>query len=184
MVASRVELRRGWTDEQVLSLVREHESLVCSYLKSLGCPADQVDDLAQETFLRMFSRPAVDRGAAGLRGTLCVVARNLFFNTLRADAARPDLEQIDRAWVEFEGCDAGSAYLDALRGCLERLPGRTREVLRLRFGSNTPRAEIASRMELSLGGVKSILLRTKEDLRACIERKLGMDPADSLEAAQ
>ena len=86
--------------------------------------------------------------------------------------------------MEFEGADAGSAYLDALRSCLERLPSRTREVLRLRFGSDMPRTAIAARMELSLGGVKSLLLRSKQQLRACILGKLGMDHPSSLEAAQ
>jgi RNA polymerase sigma-70 factor (ECF subfamily) len=173
-----------WTDQQVLSLVREHERLVRSYLRSLGCPAERVDDLAQETFLRLFSQPAREHGSAGLRGTLCVVARNQFFNSMRADAARPKLEELDRAWGEFERADSGSAYLSALQGCLERLPERTREVLTLRFGSNTPRTEIAERTQLSLGGVKSLLLRGKESLRECIERKLGLSSVDSLEAAQ
>jgi len=117
-----------------------------------------------------------------LRGYLRVVARNLLLNSRRADASRPKLEPIDRAWLEFEGADAGSAYLDALRGCLQRVPSQTREVLRLRFGCDMPRAAIATRLQVSLGGVKSLLLRSKEQLRTCIRRKLGLDQVGSLEA--
>lgn len=86
----------------MLALVREHERLVRSYLRSLGCPADRLEDLAQETFVRIFTRPARDRELSELRGTLRVVARNLFFNSLRDDGSRPDLEDLERAWMEFE----------------------------------------------------------------------------------
>jgi RNA polymerase sigma-70 factor (ECF subfamily) len=171
-----------WNDDQVLALVSLHERLVCSYLRYLGCPPDRVEDLAQETFLRLFCSPARDRSPGELRGYLCAAARNLLLNSHRADAARPKLEPLDRAWIEFERADGGSAYLDALRGCLEGLPPPTREVLRLRFGSDMPRAAIAARVQSSLGGVKSLLLRSKEQLRGCIRRKLGLDLLDSVEA--
>ncbi len=173
-----------WNDEQVLALVRAHERLVSSYLRALGCPADRIEDLAQETFLRLFCSPPQDRSPAELRGFLCVAARNLLLNSRRTDASRPKLEPLDRAWVEFEGEDAGSAYLEALRTCLEHLPSQTREVLRLRFGCDMPRAAIAARVKSSLGGVKSLLLRSKETLRGCIRRKLGLDQLDSLEATR
>ncbi len=184
MTQRRKTRETDWNDEQVLALVRAHGRLVSSYLRSLGCREDRNEDLAQETFLRLFCSPPQDRSPAELRGYLCIVARNLLLNSRRADASRPKLESLDRAWVEFEGADAGSAYLDALRGCLERLPSQTREVLRLRFGCDMPRAAIAARVKSSLGGVKSLLLRSKEQLRACIRRKLGLDQLDSLEATQ
>ena len=78
----------AWNDEQVLALVRAHERLVSSYLRSLGCPADRIEDLAQETFLRLFCSPPRDRSPAELRGYLCIVARNLLLNSRRADASR------------------------------------------------------------------------------------------------
>jgi len=181
MAKPREQRSRAWSDESVPRLVREHERLVRSYLRSLGCPPDLVEDLAQETFLRLFARPAETLETPALRGTLCTAARNLYFNSLRDDGARPRLEEIERAWADYEGDDAGSSYLDALSACLERLPGRTREALRLRFGSNAPRAEIAARLELSLGGLKSLLLRAKQELRACVSRRLGLGSADSVE---
>ncbi len=174
----------NWSDVQVVELVREHERLVRAYLRSLGCPAQRVDDLAQETFLRLFTQPGVPRAGAPLRGYLCSTARNLFLNSLRADAAAPDLDQVARAWSEYEAAGAGSTYLDALQGCLGELSERAREALRLRYGSEASRAAIAERLRLSLGGVKSLILRSKESLRACIERKLGLAPVDPAEAAQ
>jgi len=172
----------AWSDEQVLTLVGTHERLVRSYLRSLGCPADRIEDLAQETFLRLLRSSPRDRSAGELRGYLCAAARNLLSNARRADATGPRLESLDPAWLEFEGTDGGSAYLDALRSCLERLPARAREVLHLRFGCDMPRAAIAEQVQVSLGGVKSLLLRSKEQLRGCVQRKLGLDQLDSLEA--
>lgn len=182
MAGKRKNHGRDWSDAQVLEIVREHERLVRSFLRSAGCPPDRVEDLAQETFLRLFTRPYEDRGVAGLRGYLCSIAKSLFLNSLRSDAARPDFESIERAWSVFQGDDAGESYVSALRECLQQLPGRTREALTMRYGANASRETIASDLQLSLGGVKSLLLRSKESLKACIQRKLGFAPSGTAEA--
>ena len=172
-----------WSDDEILDLVRTHQRLATSYLRYLGCPGDRVDDLAQETFLRLLRRPPRDRRPAGVRSYLCTIARNLLLNSVRDEAARPALVPLDRAWASFVRADAGAASLDALRGCLGRLPRRSREVLRLRFGLDLPRDVVAARAGLSLGGVKSILLRSKELLRDCVRRALAGDGRRSLETA-
>ena len=171
-----VERGRGWSDDRIRALVQEHERLVRAYLRSLGCPEDRVDDLAQETFLRLFARPAEGLERPALRAYLRTTARNLFLGSLRREApGRPlatELAPVDRAWHEYERGDGGSTYLEALRGCLETLPVRTRDVLRMRYGSGTSRDAIAAQTRLTVGGVKSLILRGKERLRDCIERKL------------
>lgn len=90
-----------------------------------------MEDLAQDTFVRLFTSPARGGDTSKLRGMLLAVARNLLFNSLRDDWKRPGLVETERAWGEFERDDQGSAYLDALRSCLEGLPQRTRDILRL-----------------------------------------------------
>lgn len=125
-----------------------------------------------------------NRSPEELRGFLCAVARNLVLNTYRSESSRPKLEPLDPDWAEFEGAASGSAYLEALDGCLERLPSSTREVLRLRFGCEMSREAIAERVQFSLGAVKSVLLRSKEQLRGCIRRKLGLDKLNSVRATR
>ena len=44
----------------VARLVREHQAGVWRYLRVLGCPATEAEDLTQETFLAVLTRPFHD----------------------------------------------------------------------------------------------------------------------------
>ena len=157
-------------------LVREHQSALRGYLAFLGCARSQIDDLVQDVFLSVLARGFEDRGHASTSAYLRVVARHLHLKALRRDRRAPPLENLDaadRAWAAFERDDGGEGYRDALRACLERVEGRAREVLRLRFESGLAQAEIGAALGLAESGIHSILVRAKKRLRACIERRLA-----------
>lgn len=178
MAPSRKNSRTKRTDSEILEFVRAHERFVRSYLRSLGCPDDRVDDLAQDTFLRVLERAP----EACNRAYIATVAANLFRNSLRGRALDPKLvKHVDQVWTDFHRADEGDTWITAMRACVEGLPERTREALQLRYGRDVARDEIAKRLSLSVGGVKSLLLRGKEALRDCVERRLGTVPRAELE---
>ena len=159
----------------VEDLVRRHQAAVRGYLAFLGCPAAQLDDLAQDTFLCLLAGPFEERGEAATRAYLRTVARNLLLKSLRRERSAPpfaDLDAAETAWREYEGDDGGAAYVGALRACLDLLRAKEREVLDLRYRASLQQAQIAARLGLSEGGVKSILVRTRKRLRTCVERRL------------
>jgi RNA polymerase sigma-70 factor (ECF subfamily) len=164
----------AWTEEQVTSLVQEHQGAVLAYLRSLGCPADLVEDLLQDTFMRVLVGGLEDRGASATRAFLRRVARNLWIERLRREGRSRllELEAVERAWQRFEREDEGDSYLAALRDCLGLLDPSTVEVLRLRYGDGLKRSEIARRRSASPSAIKSTLHRAKAHLRRCIERKV------------
>ena len=160
---------------RVEQLVRQHQDSVRGFLLFLGCAPARVDDLVQDAFLSVLTSGFEDRGDAQAGAYLRKVARNLFLKGLRNEERRPrlvDLDEAERAWMRFEGDDGGDSYLRALRRCLEHLDGRPREVVDLRYRENLRRGVIARRLGLSESGVKSILVRTRERLRDCVERHL------------
>ena len=163
------------TAARLEELVHRHQRSVRGFLLFLGCPPSAVDDLVQEVFLAVFAAGFEDRGDARAGAYLRQVARNLFLKSLRGAERRPrmlGLEEAERAWVRYEADDGGERYLAALRRCLEKVEGRPLEVLTLRYRANLARAAIAERLGLSESGVKSILVRTRERLRDCVERSL------------
>jgi len=160
----------------VEDLVGGHQASVRGFLVYLGCPSCHLDDLVQDVFLSVLSARFEDRGHASTAAFLRTVARNLFHKAMRREGRRPvigDPALVEAAWVEFESDDHGQAYVAALRECLLTVGGRARTVLELRYHSGLRRATIASRLKLSEGGVKSILVRTRKKLRNCIERRLA-----------
>ena len=142
----------------------------------MGCPRDRVDDLLQDVFLSFLSARFEDRGEASTRAFLRRIARNLFLKMMQRE--RRQIVQLDpvlaeSAWAEFERDDGGAEHLAALRKCLGGIGDRATEVLRLRYEEGVRLTIVATRLGLTESGVKSILVRTKRKLRACLDRRLA-----------
>lgn len=155
-------------------LVQRHQADVWRYLRLLGCEASLADDLTQETFLEVLRRPLVDRGPAAAGVYLRKVARNRLLMAVRKTRRGPTLEQVEAAeavWAETFNA-GGNAYLDALDDCLEQLSGRPAEAIEMQYRQGLSRAEIARRLAMQADGVKTLLRRTRETLRRCVEGKV------------
>ena len=76
-------------------------------------------------------------------------------------------ESLER--VEHEAEDRRAA----LRKCLERVTGRRREVLEMRYSANTRVADIARHFGMSPDGVSVMLHRIRAVLFGCIQQQLA-----------
>ena len=165
----------------VAELVRLYQAGVWRYLRFLGCEPSLADDLTQETFLTVHRSPFEQRSPQATCGYLRTVARNLFLASLRRSRREPVVEDLDRAdevWRRF-AADNGESYLEALRECVHSLDGRARQVIELRYQDDRSRADIAAELDVGEEGVKSLLRRTRELLRRCIEKRLGLDAGEA-----
>ena len=61
----------------------------------------------------------------------------------------------------------------ALRTCLERIEGRRRRVLEMRYGENVKVSEIAQQLGMSSDGVSVMLHRIRSVLHSCIEKQMA-----------
>ena len=68
--------------------------------------------------------------------------------------------------------DGWSQYAAALSECLQHINGRARESLNLFYRDQLSREQIAQRLEMQPDGVKTMLRRTREKLRDCVQRKV------------
>lgn len=157
--------------QDVAQLVQRHQAEVWRYLRYLGASAELADDLVQETFLQFLRAPFEDQGDAQRAGWLRKVARNLYVKSFRRPPfAASDLDRIEAVWADHAGHDGGDESLQALRDCLDKLDGRAREAVRLHYEDRRSRREIGERLEIGEQGVKSLLRRSRELLRRCVER--------------
>jgi RNA polymerase sigma-70 factor (ECF subfamily) len=166
------------TGERVLpltaDLVRCHQQSVWRYLRVLGCPAAEADDLAQETFLALMRGKVRDEGPKALRAWLRTTARYLYFAHCRSLQRSPIvLDDLEAAWQDYERDDDGEAFRAALRACLDTLPKQQRALLDLQVREHAGLERIAAACELTAEGAKSLLRRIKERLRECVTRRLG-----------
>ena len=160
------------------TLVREHQADVWRYLRYLGAAADDALDLVQDTFLAVARTPFDLRSRGEAAAYLRTAARNQLLMLRRRQGrqiATVELAAAEEAWAEFHPGGDSQEPLEALRACAETLAGRPRQVVDWFYRDDRSREAIAAELEMTVDGVKSLLRRTRDSLRQCIERKLGRE---------
>jgi RNA polymerase sigma-70 factor (ECF subfamily) len=165
----------------VTQLVRQHQADVWRYLRYLGAAPTEAEDLTQETFLEVLRKPFQQRSSAETAAYLRTVARNRLLMQRRSQSRKPatiDVDQLDDVWVATTGSTGSlDPYLEALRHCLETsLDERQKSAIAMRYQDGDSRQEMASALQLSADGVKTLLRRARQALRDCIQGRLGLCP--------
>ncbi len=127
-------------------------------IRLTGSRPENADDLLQETMLRAWRRlDGLPADAESLRRWLFVVARNVAIDDARARAARPvEVHAELGAWVQATGDEIDRALdRQVLRDALGRLPEQHRHALVSMYGHGVPVADIASRLGVPEGTVRS-----------------------------
>ena len=157
-------------------LVRAHQAGVWRYVRFLGAGRTEADDLTQETFLAFARSEFVERGERQTAAYLRVVARNQLLalrRKQRREISTVELESAETVWAAAASSDGSlSEYLDALRECVEQLEGRARHAVIMKYRENYGRESIAAALDMQPDGVKTLLHRTRQVLRECVERKI------------
>jgi len=156
--------------------VRTHYTGVWRFLRLLGCDHAEAEDLTQETFMAALRRPFEARSVVAAGAYLRRVARNLLIDVRRRSKRLDEIKRLHFAATVFEQVahDGGDDWMDALERCLEVLPIRTREALRMAYGLGFTTGELAERLQLKENGAKTLLQRARAAIRECVEGKLGL----------
>ena len=164
-------------------LVAEHQGWLRAYVRTLGVAAGAVDDVAQEVFLVAYRRFADYDPARPFAAWLKGIAKLLAANERRRDQRRGRL--LDPALADAlaavdeaadgqpDGADDIAMAVSGLRACLERLPQRSRELLRLRYEEDLDAAALGERLGREPNAVRQALFRVRELLRRCVEGRLA-----------
>ena len=163
--------------EKFEQLVEDTQVSLRFYIRSLGVDSAWVDDIAQETFLLLLKKwqelSTHDRPDLWLRST----AKNLVRNELRKTSRRPHLinRYLTTLLLDHDEHQMPSEQMqqkerkDALRICLEKLPGRTREILHQRYTEDRNSEEIGRSFAMNSAAIRRLLFRTRAALADCIK---------------
>jgi RNA polymerase sigma-70 factor (ECF subfamily) len=168
--------------EQFVVLIARHERRIRSFIATLvSCNRDAIDEVIQSTYLvawrKLVSFKYVDATPdEELVRWMCTIARFEVKDYLRRQHnfhRALDVSLIDRiADLQLEESDYLNARHEALAHCLERLPGRQRRMLTLRYGHDLSVKELAAREGREAGAVYTNLSRTRKALEQCIRSAL------------
>jgi len=155
-------------------LVQRHQRRVFGTLRAILGPAGRagvVEDLAQETFLRVFrALPRFDGdGAAKFSTWLGTIATRVALNELRR--RRPPTVVLDTVAEQLpSGLGTATPIAAAIERAIEGLSPTYRGAFVLRELHGLDYAEIARVLEVDLGTVKSRLSRARALLREALAR--------------
>ena len=145
-------------------LVRRHQSAVRNFLRHLARnDVERANDLAQETFLKMYHGLHSYRGTARFTTWLFRIAYHAFLNEQRGRRSEDEFSEDEHGSMTDTTADTAVA-LDVDRA-LERLPLRQRAVFDLHYKKGMTHSEVADALELPIGTVKSDLTRGHEKLK-------------------
>lgn len=179
--AHLIEASLKGSEKAFRQLVERHHPLAYSAVRSVMGDRDDVEDVVQEVFIKVYRALATFRTDARFSTWLYRIARNEAVSAVRkrtlsgppieetvlesSSASRPD-EQF-RAEEERE----------VMSRCLEQLDDHYRTVLELRYLGERSYQEISEAMELPIGTVKSYIHRAKADLKRIMmrEKKRGAE---------
>ena len=152
---------------------------------------DEAEDLAQEVFLRVYRARRKYHPRCKFSTWFFTIANNLASNALRARRRRPlaslpaaDSGPLGPRPAEQLAPDPGSGPVakvqrqelaEVIRRALDGLNERQRAAVVLNKFEDMNYAEIAAVMGLTTKGVKSLLSRARENLRAALSGYLFMD---------
>jgi RNA polymerase sigma-70 factor, ECF subfamily len=145
-------------------------------LRILGTQAE-AEDVLQEVFVTVWRKAAdFDPSRASPMTWLIAIARNRAIDRLRATRQSRRAEPIEAASgvvVETPGADAMLASAQdhtRLHGCLGELAAHEQAALRGAFFDGNTYEELAARMKVPSGTMKSWIRRAMIKLKACLER--------------
>ncbi|MDR0766413.1 MAG: sigma-70 family RNA polymerase sigma factor [Odoribacteraceae bacterium] len=166
-------------DEEICRLLRQQdkrglEKLFTVYYRPLVTWADtfmddmsEAEDLVQEFFVKLWERGMTRNLLAGtLKSYLFTSVKNASFNAIkRRDPLRRagNAARVDRAWVEYD--DLNERLLQELESEIEKLPPRSKEIVKAIHVEGMHYKEVAERYAISVATVKTLLVGALKRLR-------------------
>jgi RNA polymerase sigma-70 factor, ECF subfamily len=165
----------GARDRQAFAELFDHFApRVKSFMIRKGSTADQAEDLVQEAMVMVWTKAALfssDRGSVST--WIFTIARNLRIDRLRREKSQlyTDLEDFDAPDLSADAEQSlGRLQEDNhVSRALSQIPAEQRDLLILSFVDDVPQSEIAKRLGIPLGTVKSRMRLGYQRLRKLLE---------------
>jgi len=157
-------------------LYESHAGWVRVYLRRCGFTPADVDDLAQEVFLRVLkSLDTFDAARGPFAPWLATVARNV---ARKSWARRPSPDHLDPEMAEAVFAAAENAdkpetreEIEALRGCIDALPPDLARIVRRRYVDGMTTRGIATAENLPEATARLRIDEAKAALERCLKSK-------------
>jgi len=171
-------VRRGRTD-YFEEIVDRYQRDVLRIVTATLYDRSQSEDLVQQVFVNAFMHLADFQTGRDFGAWLRTIARNAVREHLRKNARYERRlkvygELLSHRWENEDRAEEFDESLRrALEECLQRLPDKAAQAVRLRYHEGLDFAAMATNMDSSSGALRNLLSRVRIRLRECIERGMA-----------
>jgi RNA polymerase sigma-70 factor, ECF subfamily len=134
---------------------------------------EPAEEVLQESFVAVWERAGdYDPARGSAMGWLVTIVRHCAIDQLRRSGARPESRRApEEALLTFiaPGTADSGAELRSLQRCLDELDEDPRRAVLLAYCYGLTREELAARLAVPVGTVKSWLRRSLERLKRCLD---------------
>jgi len=175
-------------DQEVFSmLVERYKDAVQNLAYRMLSNATEAEDITQETFVRAYTQLATYKSVHKFSTWLLSIASHLAIDQLRRRRFLalpledvPFLEWIVDMGISPEQSALQGEQQDEIQSYLQRLPGKYRAVIILRYWYDFSYDEIATALKLTPPLVKARLHRARELLARYMQQKTAKEEVDAL----
>jgi RNA polymerase sigma-70 factor (ECF subfamily) len=173
-----VERIKQGDKEAFMKIVEGYQQKVFILAYSLVRGREDALDLVQETFMRLYEKIQTYRPGENFNAWLMQVARNLSIDFLRRQKSRKkdSLDALDLERMYLLSKDEDPARFnpgEMIHKAVTRLPEKQRLVFILHHFEDLKYEEIADRLKISVGTVKSLHFKAIRKLRKTLAPQLG-----------
>lgn len=149
-----------------------------AYALALAGDFAAADDVVQEAFLTVTAKAAEFQPGSNFLAWARAIVRHKVQENQRA-SRRFSSAVLDSLAASATPDLLREYRIDVVMNCMDELPPKARELVRLRYFCDHGPTEIAALLDRTINGVNNGLLKARNAIRDCVERKL----ADNSEAA-
>ena len=167
--------------DRVLKAALTCQSALVAYAHALLADYAAAEDVVQNAFLVVARKHEDFTEGTSMLAWCRGIVRLEILSHLRKRRREPTVEDRilnDAMEAAFEAHqdDEPRPRADHLHGCLAKLNGRARELIRLRYEENAGYVQIGAALKMGLEAVRKGLLRTKQQLRECVTIRMKQEP--------
>jgi RNA polymerase sigma-70 factor (ECF subfamily) len=139
------------------------------FARRLAPDRPAADDLTQDTMLRALANRHRFTPGTNLRAWLFTIMKNQRINGARRAHRQGVAAELSEITETVDGGQETNQQIQELRRALEKLPAGKREIVMLAHYQELPYDEIADRLKIPEGTVRSRLVRVRRRLRESLE---------------
>ncbi len=151
--------------ERFEALLEKHRAVIERFVK-FRMPGADADDILQEVYLTAYQKFDTLKNEESFKAWLISIARNACYDYFRKQAKIDEipLDTLSEAEISYGRSGRTEFYL--VYDALSRLDDKDRQILYFYFWRELSQAEIAKRLQIPLGTVKSRLHTAKKHFKA------------------